>query len=377
MALRIRLHRLMIGSVLVFTWLLYLRSNMDDGKEKQIHILILTSWRSGSSFLGQILNHHPNVFYVYEPARMVWVTFPQGKASLLHFPVRDLLHSLFNCEMSPLHEYLPRNGRYITDLPFWSESRALCSPPACKAFTVDAEYDRPSCFQRCGYVPLENMTQSCKIHKHVVLKTVRVLDLGVLLPLLQDDKLDLRIVHLVRDPRAVAFSRLNFNLLRNEDLIVVRDTENWKNKLGVPNVTDVMANICTAQVAINEFSKKADISLSGFYMLVRYEDLAREPLSTVEKIYNFAGLSLTEKMKNWLYNVTHQSQPKQGSFMNFAANSKQVIQKWRGGLKHNVVLEIQEQCKKAMEVFGYIPVRTMKEQRDLNFNVMTDLKGIN
>ncbi|XP_077338059.1 carbohydrate sulfotransferase 6-like [Lithobates pipiens] len=350
---------------------------MDDRKEKQIHILILTSWRSGSSFLGQIFNHHPNVFYIYEPARMVWNKFPQGKASLLHFPVRDLLHSLFNCEMSPLHKYLPRNGRYITDLPFWTESRALCSPPACKAFTMDTEYDRPLCFQRCGYAPLEKMTQSCKIHKHVVLKTVRVLDLGALLPLLQDDTLDLRILHLVRDPRAVTLSRLNFDLLRNDDLIVVRDTENWENKVGVPNVTNVMANICTAQVAINEFSKKADISLPGLYMLVRYEDLATEPLSTVKKIYNFAGLSLTESLKNWLYNVTQQSQPKQGSFMNFAANSKQLIQKWRGGLEHDVVLEIQEQCKKAMEVFGYIPVRTKKEQLDLNFNVMTDLKGIN
>ncbi|CAI9579695.1 unnamed protein product [Staurois parvus] len=346
---------------------------MEKRHEKQIHILILSSWRSGSSFLGQILNHHPSVFYVYEPARMVWVKFPREKASLLHYPVRDLLHSLFNCDMSPLHDYLPRNGRYITDLHFWSESRALCSPPACESFAMDTEYDRPSCFQRCGHAPLEKMTQACKVHKHVVLKTVRVFDLGVLLPLLQDTKLDLRIVHLVRDPRAVAFSRLSFPL-KDEDLIVVRDTENWENKQGAPNVTNVMANICRAQVAINEFSKKVDISLPGFYMLVRHEDLARKPLSTVEKIYNFAGLSLTENLKDWLYNVTHQRRPTQTRFMSFAENSKQVIQKWRDGLDHRLVQEIQEQCEKAMEVFGYIPVRTMKEQRDLKFNVMTDVK---
>ncbi|XP_018419673.1 PREDICTED: carbohydrate sulfotransferase 5-like [Nanorana parkeri] len=345
---------------------------MDDRQEKQTHILILSSWRSGSSFLGQIFNHHPNVFYVYEPARMVWVKFPQEKASLLHYPVRDLLHSLFTCDTSPLHDYLPQNGRYISNLPFWSESRALCSPPACKAFSMDTEFDRPSCFQRCGYVPLEKMTQACKVHKHVVLKTVRVLDLGVLLPLLQDAKLDLRIVHLVRDPRAVAFSRLNFNHLRNEDLIVLRDTKNWKEKTGTPNVTNVMAKICSAQVGIKEFGEKDDISRQGFYMMVRHEDLSINPLSTVEKIFSFAGLSLTGRFKDWLHNVTHKSQPKQAGFMKFAEDSKKVIQKWRGGLQHSVVLEIQEQCQKAMEVFGYRPVRTLKEQRDLNFNVMTE-----
>ncbi|XP_072285520.1 carbohydrate sulfotransferase 6-like [Pyxicephalus adspersus] len=374
MAFRISLHGLMTGCLVIctFFWLLYLRSHVHDRQDKQVHILILSSWRSGSSFLGQIFNHHPDVFYVYEPARMVWVKYPNEKASLLHYPVRDLLRSLYNCDMSPLHDYLPRNGRYISDLPFWSESWALCSQPACKAFSKDTDYDRPSCFQRCGYVPLEKMTQACKIHKHVVLKTVRVLDLRVLLPLLRDDNLDLRIVHLVRDPRAVAYSRQNFDLLRDEDLIVARDTVHWENKVTIPNITNVMANICRAQVAINEFSQKADLSLAGSYMLVRHEDLARKPLSTVQKIYKFAGLSFTERHQNWLYNITHQTKPQKDRFMFFAADSKKIIQKWRGGLQHKNVLEIQEQCKKAMGIFGYLPVNTLKEQRNLNFNVMTE-----
>ena len=31
------------------------------------HILIVSSWRSGSTFLGDILNHYPGTFYTFEP----------------------------------------------------------------------------------------------------------------------------------------------------------------------------------------------------------------------------------------------------------------------------------------------------------------------
>ncbi len=30
-------------------------------------VIIITTWRSGSKFLGEILSRHPNTFYSYEP----------------------------------------------------------------------------------------------------------------------------------------------------------------------------------------------------------------------------------------------------------------------------------------------------------------------
>jgi hypothetical protein len=35
------------------------------------HVLILTSWRSGSTFLGDILNHYPGTFYSFEPLHYI------------------------------------------------------------------------------------------------------------------------------------------------------------------------------------------------------------------------------------------------------------------------------------------------------------------
>ncbi|XP_053545108.1 carbohydrate sulfotransferase 5-like [Bombina bombina] len=351
-------------SIITFSanWTFHQYSGFSHTQKKPVHLLILTSWRSGSSFLGQIFNHHPDVFYLFEPARVVWVKIPNESAELLHYPIRDLLHSLFNCDVSPLHSYLPRNGRYISDLSYWSESRALCSPPACTSAESTWSYDRPTCFQHCGYVPLEKMSEACKLHSHVVFKVVRILDLKVLLPLFEDPTLDLRILHLVRDPRAVTFSRKNFNLLNHDDFIVNGGLE--KNKK--TSITEVMAKICAAQVAIN----KVGASLHKRYMVIRHEDLAREPLYYVRKVYSFADLNLFQEQEIWLNNVTKKNGQRQYGFMNFAGVSREIAQKWRLKLDQNTVLTVQDVCKEAMKVFGYKPVKSVTEQKDLSMDVV-------
>ncbi|ELK36167.1 Carbohydrate sulfotransferase 6 [Myotis davidii] len=60
-----------------------------DGEER-VHVLVLSSWRSGSSFVGQLFSQHPDVFYLMEPAWHVWSALSQGSAPALHMAVRDL-----------------------------------------------------------------------------------------------------------------------------------------------------------------------------------------------------------------------------------------------------------------------------------------------
>ena len=51
-------------------------------------ILIATTWRSGSTFLGQLLNHYPGTFYSFEPL----MSTDGEERQELH-----LLDSLFKC----------------------------------------------------------------------------------------------------------------------------------------------------------------------------------------------------------------------------------------------------------------------------------------
>jgi len=47
----------------------FLGDSLPPGAAK--HVLILTSWRSGSTFLGDILNHYPGTFYTFEPLHYI------------------------------------------------------------------------------------------------------------------------------------------------------------------------------------------------------------------------------------------------------------------------------------------------------------------
>ena len=59
-------------SHLLFT----LEKNSQSSKQsKRVNVIIMSFPRSGSSFLGEVFNHHPSVFYLYEPVRTVQRSF--------------------------------------------------------------------------------------------------------------------------------------------------------------------------------------------------------------------------------------------------------------------------------------------------------------
>ncbi|XP_052542321.1 carbohydrate sulfotransferase 6-like isoform X4 [Tympanuchus pallidicinctus] len=102
-----RMARIRISSTIItllvmvqtgFLLFMYARYNSftphSEEKSSQVHILILSSWRSGSSFVGQLFSQHPSVFYLMEPAWHVWVTMYQNSAKVLHMAVRDLVSVL-------------------------------------------------------------------------------------------------------------------------------------------------------------------------------------------------------------------------------------------------------------------------------------------
>ncbi|XP_063791823.1 carbohydrate sulfotransferase 4-like [Pseudophryne corroboree] len=344
---------------------LSITSSSSQTQNNPVHILILSSWRSGSSFVGQIFNHHHNVFYLFEPGYSVWMRFKKESAALLHYPVRDLFRSLFTCDVSPLQQYLPNGGQHISDMGFFTESRALCFPPACSAYIPSEGFDRQTCFHRCRNATLDKMEKACRMYSHVVMKTVRVLDLSVLLPLFQDPALDLRILHLVRDPRAVASSRKYFSL-SVENLIVLKGI-NKDNKV---TTDQVMMKICNAQVSINQVAKAVGHLLPRRYMLIRYEDLVREPIFNVKQMYDFADLKLNDKLEGWIYNITHDKAKPKGRFMSFSKQSAKVAQKWRTVMDFQKVKEIEQNCKAAMDLFGYLPVHSINDLKNMSLDLI-------
>ncbi|XP_042776207.1 carbohydrate sulfotransferase 5 isoform X1 [Panthera tigris] len=285
------------------------------GGKERVHVLVLSSWRSGSSFVGQLFSQHPDVFYLMEPAWHVWTTLSQGSAPALHMAVRDLVRSVFLCDMDVFDAYLPWR-RNLSDL-----------------------------FQ-----------------------------FAVLYPLLNDPALNLRIVHLVRDPRAVLRSReQTAKALARDNGIVLGTNGTWVES--DPGLR-VVREVCRSHVRIAEAAtSKPPPFLRGRYRLVRFEDLARAPLPEIRELYDFAGLSLTPQLEAWIHNSTHGSGPgaRREAFKTSSRNALNVSQAWRHALPFAKIRRVQELCAGALQLLGYRAVASEAEQRDLSVDLVQPL----
>ncbi|XP_053741933.1 carbohydrate sulfotransferase 6 [Synchiropus splendidus] len=335
----------------------------------KVHVLLLSSWRSGSSFVGQVFSQHPSVFYLMEPAWHLWTKFPKPSAQTLRMAVRDLVRSVFQCDFSVMEPYLPERHN-TSSLFMWSHSRALCSPPACSLTPRDKISNQSVCARTCDARGLGKVQEACGTYSHVVLKEVRFFELESLYPLLQDPSLDLRIIHLVRDPRAVMRSREESARAFVSDNAVVLEQR------AIPQTDvqyQVMQEICRSHVRINERAVlKPPPFLKGRYKMVRYEDVAQSPLEEISAMYDFVGLEMTAQLEEWIYEVTHGKGKgsRKDAFKITSRNAADVSQAWRTTLSHRKVKRVQQVCGSAMSLLGYRTVNSEKEQKKLDVDLL-------
>ncbi|XP_012868146.1 PREDICTED: carbohydrate sulfotransferase 6 [Dipodomys ordii] len=248
------------------------------GGPERVHVLVLSSWRSGSSFVGQLFSQHPDVFYLMEPAWHVWAALSQGSAAALQMAVRDLVRSVFLCDMDVFEAYLPWR-RNLSDLFQWA-----------------------------------------------------------------------------------ALARDNGIVLGTNGTWVEAD----------PRLR-VVTEVCRSHVRIADAAlRKPPPFLRGRYLLVRFEDLARDPLTEIRALYAFAGLSLTPELQAWIHNITHGSGPgaRREAFKTTSRDARNVSQAWRHELPFAKIRRVQELCAGALQALGYRPVFSEREQRDLALDLV-------
>ncbi|XP_052837518.1 carbohydrate sulfotransferase 4 isoform X1 [Drosophila gunungcola] len=277
-----------------------------------VRSVVVTSWRSGSTFLGDILNSIPGNFYHYEP--------------LLDFGIKQIrdpddqelavqnLKNLLNCDYADMLDYL-NFGKTHTYL-FEHNTRLW---DVCREFP------------RFCWRPVF-LTRFCRLFPIQSMKTVR-LRLAQAEKLLEDQSLSsVRIVLLVRDPRGTMQSRRH--------RVWCGGNEDCEDPRLV--CQDLQDDYKTAELLLQKYPSR--------FRTVRYEDLSLSPSEMTQDILQFYGLPFDPAVEEFL--DTH-TKVNIGGVSSTYRDSRSAPFHWMQDLKPEEIKQIQDVCVDAMDLWGY------------------------
>uniref|UniRef100_A0A8C2INM4 Sulfotransferase n=1 Tax=Cyprinus carpio TaxID=7962 RepID=A0A8C2INM4_CYPCA len=296
-------------------------------KKRQL-VYVLTTWRSGSSFFGELFNQHPEVFFLYEPMWHIWQKLYPGDAVSLQGAARDMLSSLYRCDLSVFQLYNSPGGKNFTSLGLFGATlnKVICSYPLCSAYRkeVVGMVDDKVC-KKCPPQSLRLLEEECLKYNTIVIKGVRVLDVNVL-------------------------DGADYHSVGAMEVICDRTYRSLRTALNPPSW------------------------LKGKYLAVRYEDLVENPVKTLRNVYQFANLSASLDIESFALNMTNGTSSSSKPFIVSARNATQAASAWRTVLSIQQIKQVEEYCYHAMAILGYERVRTAGEAKDLSKSLLTASK---
>lgn len=192
-------------------------------------------------------------------------------------------------------------------------------------------------------------SESCLSKQHHAIKTVRVRQLDTLRPLVEDPRLDVRVIQLVRDPRAILASRM---------VAFSSKYRTWKAWAQDGQVPEDDEEVKRLKGNCDQIRMSAEVGLSqprwlrSRYMLVRYEDIARYPMQKAEEMYRFAGIPFSPQAREWILRNTQTTREASGIYST-QKNSSEQAEKWRFSIPFTLAQVVQRVCGPTMKLFGY------------------------
>lgn len=295
-----------VGNIILLGRFLFLNTTVHRNKKDRPALLIITSGRSGSSFLGNLLKNNRKVIYHFEPLNpMLWV----HNYNISTIQIAEYLDQLFSCNISwNKDKYLNHKLAYSNRI--WSTK-----------FSSREDLN----------VNITALNEDCRSEEKLVV--VKVLQdripLGAkdVLQLLKHD--NVKVIQLVRDPRATLFSMARLG---------------WK----VSEDESVKKSIC--DYIFDEYN--ALKSFDSFEVL-RYEDLCENLIPKMKEICNFVGLNYTQEYNEYLFRVGNVTTIGNTDY-SIERNIKLASQKWRATIPLNFSYDVEEACQNVMDSFGYI-----------------------
>lgn len=205
------------------------------------------------------------------------------------------------------------------------------------------------CFAR----PCQHLLKTqCLDAEQIVMKTIRA-SMRQMKPLLQQFP-NFKIIHLIRDPRA---------MLRSV------------NSLGFGSWDDIGTNskaLCQRVIKDVQDSEVLEKEFPKRILRVRYEDLSRFPVDTAKQMFKFTGMTFTTDVHEYVQQAMVRDEAIQSTFHKVKPNSTIIMGKWRNEIKLEHVQTIDEACGAVYENIGYKAVDSSDSLRDHSVSLIVD-----
>ncbi|CAG2223904.1 unnamed protein product [Mytilus edulis] len=292
-------------------------------------VLIVGYVRGGTTMILDTLAETSSNFYLFEPIRNLTessyakmpITFYNrtvrtiSKHGNLPIVQTEMLNNWFNCDFTKINIGDLKNDHLI-------HSRATKSYFACL---------RKSPFPFC----IKMLESVCVPKARRIIKVVRLRMKSIEHILRKTD--NLRIIYVVRDPRAQIHSLIKSGLL-DPKKVKVHSRELCE---------DVMSDFNSTKVLKRAYHNKI--------FMLKYEALVKNPLLHFRKLFSFSNLPFTAKVDNYIRH--HMLETGTGYESNFNAksgNSTLIANMWRTAINKEHLSIIDEACHRTYETFGYL-----------------------
>ncbi|XP_067686784.1 carbohydrate sulfotransferase 3-like isoform X2 [Haliotis asinina] len=319
-------------------------------------LLISTYLRSGSTLTGAIIESSDDVFYVFEPLFMIYERWRHSK-----LPLR-----FFNRKSESFKSNINYEKMAINTLEgIWNCSFENVDLDTLTQFHMQ-ESDTTKQYHKClNTNPGVNGIVSCLPHLKELCQSKRInsqkvvrLPLRLLTPLMKKYP-DLKIIHLVRDPRASIISqyvKLKYfpwnQLQKYTETFCARVHEDLQS---------------TAKIARQ---------YPGRIKLVRYETMAEHPLEITDQLYQFVDAKITKEVHKYVYDRTLSGKKDTNCVTCLIkSNASVAANKWRTSIGFRAAQTIDAKCGKVYILLGYKPVKTVLDLKNLTLSLkISDIK---
>ena len=316
------------------------RSQLQQMFAARKNLIILSPGRGGSTFLGSLFDCNPHVIYCYEPLyavvqKMFKVNLVRGDKEPKNYKETSikLIDSFLDCDFSD-----------FSNATFSAFSRRDLHRGKSKALSKK-------------YLPKISKTSLSKVCNAYNYTVIKILSSRVPSKTIQtfkelfqkQNRYDVKMVHLVRDPRAVVFSRIKLKWMKDH-----LSPGFHKN---VQRICDpILQNVRLGLLYPPPWLKNR-------FRVIRYEDLTLNTLNTTRELYSFAGFDWSGSVDEWIKTLTKNT--KQSGAYSVFRNASAAIDGWRNA-PEPLVRAVENICGDLMDFLGYEKLRKQDIDNTVN-----------